>query len=104
MRTVLVNHLNGNVISNWDNINSEIIACDTDLNGFFLIKVPDSEVYFKINSGDIIIFHYTDESDNSIEYHCAIVTFKDFCDKDNQLVKVKSFFTAPGNSDIFIDN
>ena len=104
MRTVLINHLNGNVIDTWNNTNEEIIACDTDLNGFFLIKVPDSEVYFKINSGDIVIFRYTDKSDNSIEYHCAIVTFKDFCDKDNQLVKVKSFFTTPENSGVFIDN
>ncbi|MBO7374353.1 MAG: hypothetical protein J6U09_00900 [Lachnospiraceae bacterium] len=56
-----------------------------------------------INPGDTIIFTELERRpvDPEIELyaynystHCASVTFKDYCDKENRLIKVKSYFCA----------
>lgn len=124
-RTLLINHLTGCKITEWENEPNDITRLDEDTNGFWLIRVPDEEQYFMINPGDTIIFtevvskvydidgglhtHY-----GSLRWtpltrifprnrkclttlclaHCASVTFKDYCDKENRLIKVKSYFRS----------
>lgn len=101
--TLLINHLTGLKLAEWENEPNDITRLDEDPNGFWLIRVPDEEQYFMINPGDTIIFTETVESpyydgDKKIctyyYVHCASVTFKDYCDKENRLIKVKSYFCA----------
>ena len=123
-RTLLINHLTGCKVTEWENEPDDITRLDEDPNGFWLIRVPDEEQYFMINPGDTIIFielglrrdgyiQYGSYSSSSTsnsrrepveaerglyahQYysHCASVTFKDYCDKENRLIKVKSYFCA----------
>lgn len=86
-RTLLINHLTGLKLAEWENEPNDITRLDEDPNGFWLIRVPDEDQYFLINPGDTIIFTETNA-------HCASVTFKDYCDKENRLIKVKSYFCA----------
>ena len=87
-RTLLINHLTGCKVTEWENESNDITRLDQDPNGFWLIRIPDEEQYFLINPGDTIIFMENYYS------HCASVTFKDYCDKENRLIKVKSYFCA----------
>lgn len=89
--TILINHLTGLGITRWQNTGDDIRKLDDQMNGFWLIKVPNETDYFLINPGDTIIFH----SPNHCETHCAIAIFKDYCDKENRLIKVKSYFATP---------
>ena len=101
-RTLLINHLTGLKLTEWENEPDDITRLDEDPNGFWLIRVPDEEQYFMINPGDTIIFmentgmrivHGQIRQPMMIA-HCASVTFKDYCDKENRLIKVKSYFCA----------
>jgi hypothetical protein len=102
-RTLLINHLTGLKLAEWENEPNDITRLDEDPNGFWLIRVPDEEQYFLINPGDTIIFmelgrRPVDADAGLYAYnwysHCASVTFKDYCDKENRLIKVKSYFRA----------
>lgn len=94
-RTLLINHLTGLKLTEWENEPDDITRLDEDPNGFWLIRVPSEEDYFMINPGDTIIFtEVPEETGNNLYAHCAIVTFKDYCDKENRLIKVKSYFCA----------
>lgn len=100
-RTLLINHLTGLKLTEWENEPNDITRLDEDPNGFWLIRVPDEERYFMINPGDTIIFTETIDHELDIglhkyyhDAHCASVTFKDYCDKENRLIKVKSYFRA----------
>ena len=102
-RTLLINHLTGCKVTEWENEPDDITRLDEDPNGFWLIRVPDEVQYFMINPGDTIIFTELGRRpvDPEIELyaynysaHCASVTFKDYCDKENRLIKVKSYFCA----------
>ena len=97
-RTLLINHLTGLKLAEWENEPEDITRLDEDTNGFWLIRVPDEEQYFMINPGDTIIFTELGrrpvEVDRGLYAHCASVTFKDYCDKENRLIKVKSYFCA----------
>ncbi len=103
-RTLLINHLTGLKLAEWENEPNDITRLDEYPNGFWLIRVPDEEQYFMINPGDTIIFTEVvrkpyDADRGLYEHycnaHCASVTFKDYCDKENRLIKVKSYFSAP---------
>ena len=93
-RTLLINHLTGLKLAEWENEPNDITRLDEDPNGFWLIRVPDEEQYFLINPGDTIIFKETNYTTiGKITYaRCGSVTFKDYCDKENRLIKVKSYF------------
>ena len=109
-RTLLINHLTGLKLAEWENGPNDITRLDEDPNGFWLIRVPDEENYFMINPGDTIIFtevvsrpidadrglyeHFPYPDLQYFLAHCASVTFKDYCDKENRLIKVKSYFRA----------
>lgn len=102
-RTLLINHLTGLKLAEWENEPNDITRLDEDPNGFWLIRVPDEENYFMINPGDTIIFteirYRLVDLDRGLyeRYYlsnCASVTFKDYCDKENRLIKVKSYFCA----------
>ena len=102
-RTLLINHLTGCKVTEWENEPNDITRLDEDPNGFWLIRVPDEDQYFMINPGDTIIFTEIGrrpvDADRGLyahQYyaHCASVTFKDYCDKENRLIKVKSYFCA----------
>lgn len=102
-RTILINHLTGRKVTEWENEPNDITRLDEDLNGFWLIRVPDEEQYFMINPGDTIIFTEPVEQSYDVDreifmhyysVHCASVTFKDYCDKENRLIKVKSYFCS----------
>lgn len=92
-RTLLINHLTGLKLAEWKNEPDDITRLDEDPNGFWLIRVPDEDQYFMINPGDTIIFTEISE-ETGLYAHCASVTFKDYCDKENRLIKVKSYFCA----------
>ena len=102
-RTLLINHLTGLKLAEWENEPDDITRLDEDPNGFWLIRVPDEEQYFMINPGDTIIFMELGRRPVDVDAglyprqwcsHCASVTFKDYCDKENRLIKVKSYFCA----------
>lgn len=102
-RTLLINHLTGLKLAEWENEPNDMTHLDEYPNGFWLIRVPDEEQYFLINPGDTIIFtevvsRPVDPDRGLYEHyflaHCASVTFKDYCDKENRLIKVKSYFRA----------
>lgn len=99
-RTLLINHLTGLKLAEWENEPDDITRLNEDPNGFWLIRVPNEDQYFMINPGDTIIFtelvRLVDADRGLSVYnnysHCASVTFKDYCDKENRLIKVKSYF------------
>ena len=102
-RTLLINHLTGLKLAEWENEPDDITRLDEDPNGVWLIRVPDEEQYFMINPGDTITFMELGRRPVDVDAglyarqwhsHCASVTFKDYCDKENRLIKVKSYFCA----------
>ena len=86
--TMLIDHKTGTKKAWWEQV-VDHEKCDSDVNGYFLITVPTEDDYFMVDPYDIVIFQYGDE------VHSGIVTFKDYCDKENLIIKVKSFFTVP---------
>lgn len=84
--TLLIDHKTGTRKTWWDQ-DIPIEHCDDDVNGYYLITVPTEDDYFMIDPYDIVIFRHGEEDD----VHAGIVTFKDYCDKKNLIIKVKSF-------------
>ena len=101
--TTLVDHKTGAQKASWSDVN--IKRCDdSDPLGDYLITVPSEDDYFIADPYDIVIFSYyephwarTEGYDVLKQWlgkwfgYCGIVTFKDYCDKDNLIIKVKAF-------------
>lgn len=97
----LVDHKTGAQKACWSTENVVVERCnENDPLGDYLITVPSEDDYFLADPYDIVIFphyepHYA-KGRNGIWYghvygYCGVVTFKDYCDKDNLILKVKAF-------------
>lgn len=90
--SILINHKTGKLKAYWEQKDEIEKASDEDPmlpNVHYLIKVSDEKIYFDIDPFDIIMFMYKGSC------HAGTVTFKDYCDKDNKIIKVKSFLACP---------